>query len=92
MKENCAICKHHDVFWEGSGCNLLNHFEKCRFEMRLKPCPFCGGRAFLNHTNQPIGDSYQVYCGNEDCTVEPCTHTYFEKNQAVEAWNRRCQL
>lgn len=32
MKENCAWCRHHDVFWDGSGCNLLNNMESCKFE------------------------------------------------------------
>lgn len=32
MKENCAWCRHHDVFWDGSGCNLLNSMERCKFE------------------------------------------------------------
>ena len=31
-RENCAECKHHDIFWDGSGCNLLNNGERCRFE------------------------------------------------------------
>ena len=30
--ENCAECKHHDIFWCGSGCNLLNNGERCKFE------------------------------------------------------------
>ena len=34
MKENCAECKHHDVFFGGSGCNLLNNEENCMFEPR----------------------------------------------------------
>lgn len=32
VKENCAECKHHDIFWGGSGCNLLNNGERCKFE------------------------------------------------------------
>ena len=31
MKENCAECRHHDAFWGGSGCNLLNNGESCKF-------------------------------------------------------------
>ena len=31
-RENCAGCKHHDIFWGGSGCNLLNNGERCKFE------------------------------------------------------------
>lgn len=34
MKENCAECRHHDVFWGGAGCNLLNNGERCKFEER----------------------------------------------------------
>ena len=37
MKENCAECRHHDVFWDGSGCNLLNGMERCKFEPREQP-------------------------------------------------------
>ena len=55
----------------------------------LKPCPFCGGRAFRYHRKEPFGDSYRVYCGNEDCCVQPQTHAYFKKEQAENAWNRR---
>ena len=35
MKENCAECKHHDVFWGDSGCNLLNNGERCKFEPKV---------------------------------------------------------
>lgn len=35
MKENCADCKHHDIFWGGSGCNLLNNGERCKFEPQI---------------------------------------------------------
>lgn len=55
----------------------------------LKPCPFCGGRASVRHHGDMI-ESYLVYCMNEDCKVEPQTHTYLRKEDAIEAWNRRC--
>lgn len=35
MKENCAECKHHDVFWGSSGCNLLNNEDSCKFEPKV---------------------------------------------------------
>lgn len=87
MKENCAECKHHDVFWEGSGCNLLNHMEKCRFELRLRPCPFCGGEAVIcikDWDNR--ADEYKVACSA--CGVQQEDFT-FDKYEAIEAWNRR---
>lgn len=33
-KENCTECIHHDIFWEGSGCSLLNNMESCRFKQK----------------------------------------------------------
>lgn len=37
MKENCAECGHHDVFWDGAGCNLMNNGERCKFEPIQRP-------------------------------------------------------
>lgn len=36
-KENCAKCTYYDIFWEGSGCNLLNNMESCKFEQKDLP-------------------------------------------------------
>lgn len=36
-KEKCAKCTYHDVFWDGSGCNLLNNMEHCKFEPKDHP-------------------------------------------------------
>lgn len=55
----------------------------------LKPCPFCGGRAFMLNEKEEAGTLHRVYCGNEDCHVEPKTHWYWKKEQAIETWNRR---
>lgn len=33
-KENCAECIYHDIFWKGSGCNLLNNMEQCKFKQK----------------------------------------------------------
>lgn len=52
----------------------------------LLPCPFCGGKAFINtYDYEGFGKTYYVFCTN--CQVET-----FERNtevEAVEAWNRR---
>ena len=37
MKESCVECRHHDVFWGGAGCNLLNNGERCKFEPLQEP-------------------------------------------------------
>ena len=55
----------------------------------LKPCPFCGGRASVRRIPGKIYDLYNVYCMNEDCFIEPSTHHYYCKEEAIEAWNRR---
>lgn len=36
-KEKCAKCTYHDVFWDGSGCNLLNNMEHYKFEPKDHP-------------------------------------------------------
>ena len=36
-KENCTKCIHHDMFWESSGCNLLNNMESCKFKQKNQP-------------------------------------------------------
>lgn len=33
---DCDNCKHHDVFWTGGGCNLLNNMERCKYESKQK--------------------------------------------------------
>lgn len=54
---------------------------------KLKPCPFCGGKARL----KTIGDGYFVDCALEKgfCAVIPCTWDYETAEVAIEAWNRR---
>lgn len=48
----------------------------------LKPCPFCGGEANI----QSFPNNHRVHC----FSCEASTKRYFsEKEEAVEAWNRR---
>ena len=52
---------------------------------RLKPCPFCGGEAYL-----------YLYCEGVDHSVG-CSKCYFHRdefnsdNEAIEAWNKRIE-
>lgn len=55
----------------------------------IKPCPFCGRRAFTRRRPGNMADVFYVYCGNSSCEVEPQTHAYFTRERAIEAWNRR---
>lgn len=72
-------------------------------EKELKPCPFCGGKAFLKDGKPETFGTFEalVICKNCSASVVGvsrinfATHR-FEKNgydtaqkQAVKAWNRR---
>ena len=54
--------------------------------MELKPCPFCGGSAFI-----PKSDSGDLlpWVACIECGVE--TDCYETVEKAIEAWNRRMQ-
>ena len=61
-------------------------------EIKLKPCPFCGGHAEFAHGGYYGGGLFKVTCGNKDkCVILPETGAYFIKQQAAEAWNRRAK-
>lgn len=49
-------------------------------EIKLKPCPFCGGKAIANGIN--IAWVRCSECGSE-------TAVYGSAKKAKEAWNRR---
>lgn len=56
----------------------------------LKPCPFCGGKAVLEHDYDGRGYSYIRCCG---CFIKGNRFSVkFDKasdDEAIEAWNRR---
>lgn len=54
-------------------------------ELRLLPCPFCGGPATLNHS---ATDDFDVSCRNRDC-FGPRTASYGLFADVAYAWNRR---
>jgi len=55
-------------------------------EIKLKPCPFCGGTAILRCG----GVYYDVECESQnDCLVRPITDGFSTAREAIEAWNRR---
>lgn len=51
-------------------------------EEKLKPCPFCGGRA---RTGTDGEEGHTVFCTS--CKVE--TDSYADERTAIEIWNRR---
>lgn len=56
-------------------------------EIKLKPCPFCGGEAKINR--MPHLWEYSVQCNDVDCIVHPETEGYEKREEAIEAWNTR---
>lgn len=54
-------------------------------KVKLKPCPFCGGKAGVCRTS---GDeTYHVVC--RKCRVSTDSIPFME--QAIEAWNKRVE-
>ena len=52
----------------------------------LKPCPFCGGKAYLDRTYD-LKDEWEVFC--QKCLVSMRKRGI---KQVVEAWNKRKPL
>lgn len=58
----------------------------------LKPCPMCGGKAWLSYTHDNKHQPY-VRCwiseANPMCYTMQYEWAYKTEEEAVEAWNRR---
>ena len=52
----------------------------------LKPCPFCGGKAYLDLYILPKYE-YVIRCNV--CSLEFGLYLGRNKEEAIEAWNRR---
>ena len=75
-------------------------FEK-RFveDRRIKPCPFCGGKALLQidvrypRPKCEPKQAYEVVCQNFDCIIGYVDENYrLSKNKAIDLWNDRVQV
>lgn len=57
----------------------------------LKPCPFCGGKAQLDHNQGGILTRSYVRCNSCGCKTWEFTISTEESSdmEAIEAWNRR---
>ena len=58
-------------------------------ESKLKPCPFCGGKAERDYHEQPNGIMYKrIYCTNIFCKISQPYGSY-RRDEAIKAWNTR---
>ena len=59
-------------------------------EIKLLPCPFCGGEADLvKYIGKLDCKKFAVECRNIECPTLPCTEWYLDKEEAIKAWNIR---
>ena len=60
---------------------------------KLKPCPFCGGKAHLLEMKSTVKQRYIVTCNNADCIMSklksPFVIKYLSIAEAKRKWNRR---
>lgn len=54
----------------------------------LKPCPFCGSKAFITRFEQGV-DAYYVVCGNPECAAGIGLEK--PEAEAIAAWNARAE-
>ena len=56
----------------------------------LKKCPFCGREAEIEEYTD---GTYAVVCSSKisECEVQPTTYWHYDREKAIEAWNRRAE-
>ena len=62
-------------------------------EIKLVPCPFCGGEAYLETVPTLHKDEYVVCCKDKECTAFYIGYgdigLYATKEKAIQSWNTR---
>ena len=54
---------------------------------KLKPCPFCGGKAIITVLQHRFTDLY--FCSCEKCHISQTSGEYTFRQEAINAWNKR---
>lgn len=57
--------------------------------IELKPCPFCGGKAFLAEYDYKFDTGYVPTYGVECTGCNAAIYDCDTEEEAAEAWNRR---
>lgn len=79
--KSCKDCRHTYKKENEEPCISCRNRYVLKFEPKLKPCPYCGGKA----KEVELGRDWDIVC--EDC--QSSTKTYPTPKEAMEAWNRR---
>lgn len=59
---------------------------------KMKPCPFCGAEPKIGSYLIPYTvETYDVYCANKNCAVQPYTPVFKDSKSAVKCWNKRTE-
>lgn len=54
----------------------------------LKPCPFCGGKAYIDQFMQPK-EEWRIRC--MECSARFGRYAGLDKKAVTDAWNRRAE-
>lgn len=54
---------------------------------KLKPCPFCGGKAIITVLQHKFSDLY--FCSCQKCHISQTSGEYTFRQESINAWNRR---
>lgn len=61
-------------------------------DIKLKPCPFCGGKAELRKNEFfRTNDWWYVACSNLNCGIYAETADRPTPQEAAKLWNARCE-
>lgn len=93
--EDCPVWEHLDDICEPHYWRIPKETEEEQMNVKLKPCPFCGGRAHIEDISEPddMGPIWMILCkkcgASASFGMDGCNAT---KVEAVDSWNRRAEM
>lgn len=85
MDNHCVVC---GAYLADTGRMICEKCEKPK-KAKLKPCPFCGGKARLIYS-MPFNAVHCTKCKVFGKTIVDSYEQRDGKAEAIKAWNRRC--